>query len=366
MFSRVARVGVVLVQVHAFELDGLAVHQEGLHHAAFPVIPDLIGNLHNLQPAEAHVEAGVLSVHAEQKGIQVGGLGAPQARGGNAVHHGEDVSGELEDGVGHGFSVFVQQLVEYLGGGIGVHLELEQAGLEVRRGGGDHIEIKAAQGLFAGEVYVPLQTGDAPEVLVFQPGALRVTVNLQKKIVLSGLQIIRNAETGQVLGVFAVAYLFSVHVHVGAALGAGQVEEDLTALPVLRHGEGAVVEGGGNGLREHAGYGILRAEVVGYVGVDGRTPALHFPVAGNPDLVPLPGNLHVPVVLKVLEVPGTVQALVVLAFAETLGKGIGPVLIVDDFRAPGLGVHAGGLDVLPVGEDGGGQDKKDAIHGGCR
>ena len=366
----VARVGVVLVQVDALELDGLAVDQEGLHRTGCPVIPDLIGNLCNLQAAEAHVETGVLSVDAEQEGIQVGGLGAPQARGGDAVRYGDDVTGELEEGVGHRLSVPVQEFVEDLGGGLCAHLELEQAGLEVRRGGGDDLEVEAAQGLFTGEVDIPLLAGKAPEVLALQPGALGVAVHAQQNLVLSGLERVRDAEAGQVLGVFAVAYLLSVHVHIGAALGAGQVEEDLAALPTVRNGEGAVVQGGGNGLGQHARNGILRAEVVRDVHVDGRAPALGFPVAGDLDLVPVQGAeqvlFHHPVVFKVLEVPGSVQALVVLTLAEAFGEGIGPVLVIDDFRAPGLCVDGGGLDVLPVGEDGGGQYKKDAIHWGCR
>ncbi len=344
----------------------------------------MIGNLYNLQAAEAHVEAGVFPVYPEQEGIQLGRFGRPQAGAGNSVTYGKDISRELENGIGYGLALGIQQLVKHLGGYVGVQLELEKALLQVWRNGGNDVEVKAAVGFLAGEVYVSFQAGDAPEVLVFQPGGLGVAVNLKQELVLSGFQIVRDAEAGQVFGIFAVAHFLTIYIYVGTALGAGQVQVYLTALPAVRNGEAAVVQGGGNGLRQHAGHRVYRAEVVGNVGVDGNAPSLHLPVAGHLDLVPLemadpighdagfrpvlsglspvmpglspvmPGLTgHLPVVFEVLEVPGSVQALVVFTLAETLGEGIGPLGEINHFRAPGLCIHRGGLDVLPVGQHGG-------------
>ena len=343
----VAGIGVVFMQVHALELDGLAIDQEGLHHAGCPVIPDLIGNLCNLQAAETHVEAGVFPVHAEHQGVELGRFGAPAADFRNPFHQGLHVAGELVGGIGHGLSVLVQQLIEHLRGLCGRHLELKQAGGQIGIQGRNHLEIEAAVPALAGEVHVPFQAGDAPEILVFQPGGLGVAVNLEHQLVLSGLERLRNAEAGQVFGILAVAYFLSVHIHVGAALAAAEIQIHLAALPTVRNGETAPVQGGGNGFRQNTGNGILRAEVIQDIGVDGGAPSLDFPVAGNLNFVPGGGDVHLAVVFKILEVPGAVQALVVFAFAETFGEGILPGSKVDDFRPPGFRIHGCGVDVLP-------------------
>ena len=343
----VAGVGVVFVQVHALELNGLAVYQEGFD------LPLSVFHGGYLQVAEAHVEAGVFSVYLQKKGVQVGRFGRPEPDARYGVRYGKDVSGELEDGICHGRSAGIQQLIKHLCGGVRVHSELEKTGLEIRCSGGDDIEIEAAVHLLAGKVYVPFQAGDAPEVLVFQPGTLGIAVNLQEEFVAPFFQEIRDAEARQVFGVFAVAHFLSVHVDVGAALGAAEVQVYLPAFPAFRNGKAAVVQGRGNRFRQHAGHGVLRAEIVSDIGIDGGAPALDFPVAGNLDLVPGLRDGHLPMVFKVFEIPGAVQAPVVLAVAESLGEGIGPFGKIDDLRALRFGIYAGGLRVLPVGEDGG-------------
>ena len=114
-----------------------------------------------------------------------------------------------------------------------------------------------------------------------------------------------------------------------------------------------MIQAGGNRLWQHGGLGVHRTEVVGNVGVDGRSPSLHFPVAGYFYLVPLGialQGLHVMVVLKVLEVPGSVEVQVILTFTESLREGVFAGGEIDDFRAMGVGVHRGGLHVLPEGQ----------------
>ena len=59
-----ARVGVVLVHVHTLELDGLSVHEQGLH-VAFPILDS-----GDFDAAEAHVEAGVFPVDLQEEGVQ--------------------------------------------------------------------------------------------------------------------------------------------------------------------------------------------------------------------------------------------------------------------------------------------------------
>ena len=355
----VAGIGVVLMQVHSFELDGLSVHQEGLH-LPFP-IPDR----GNLQAAETHVEAGVFPVHAQQEGVELGGFGAPAADIRQAFRHGVQFSGEAETGIGHGFSVFVQQLVEYLRGLRGAHLEPEKAGAQVTVQGGNHPKVEAAVLFLAGQVHVPLQAGDAPEVLVFQPGRLGVAVNLQHQLVLAGLQGLRDAEARQVLGVFAVAHLLPVHIDVGAALASAEVQIHFPSLPAVRNAEAAPVQGGGDRIGQNARDGILRAEVEEDIGVDGGTPSLDLPVAGNLYLVPGRGDGQLPVVFKILEVPAAVQAPVVFTLAESFGKGIFTPGEVDDLRTPGLRIYRRGPDVLPKRQ---GRDQKQCtdIHEATR
>ena len=169
----VAGIGIVLMQVHALEFHRLSIHQEGLY-VPFPVLD---GN--NLQAAETHMEAGVFPVYAQHQGVELGGFGAPAADFGNTFRDGFHRAGELEGGVGHGLPVLVQQLIEYFRGLCGRHLELEQAGGKIGVQSGDHPEVETAVFALAGKVNIPLQAGDAPEILVFQPGGLGVAVNLE-------------------------------------------------------------------------------------------------------------------------------------------------------------------------------------------
>ena len=340
----VAGIGVVLMQVHALEFHGLAVHQEGLH-VLFPVLDGS-----NLQAAETHMETGVFPVYAQHQGVELGGFGAPAADARKAFHHGFHRAREAEGGIGHGFTVFVQQFVEHVRGFCGRHLELEQAGGKIGVQGGDYPEVETAMFALAGKVNIPLQAGDAPEVLIFQPGSLGVAVNLEHELVLSGLEGLRNAEAGQVLGVFAVANLLAVHIYIGAAFAAAEVQIYFPSLPAVRNGETAPVQGGGNGLGQNAGNGILRAEVVHNVGIDGGAPSLDLPVSGNLNLVPGGGDAHLAVVLKILEVPGAVQTPVVFTLAETFGEGVFPAGKVDNLRALGFRIHGCGVDVLPEGQ----------------
>ena len=73
-------VGVMLMEVHALELDGLAVHEECVDKAAVSV-RDLL----HLKAAESHVEAGVFPVHPEKEGVQLRSFGAPAANGRDSV-----------------------------------------------------------------------------------------------------------------------------------------------------------------------------------------------------------------------------------------------------------------------------------------
>ena len=90
----------------------------------------------------------------------------------------------------------------------------------------------------------------------------------------------------------------------------------------------------GERVRQHRRLRILRAEVVLDVGVICIPVALDLPVPR--DLYPVPaGGFHgeVVVVLKVLEVPYTVEVHVVLALTESLCEGFLTVGVIDNLSA---------------------------------
>ena len=332
---------IVLVQVHALELHRLSVEQKN--------------TVFNFQSSESHMEAGIFPVHLQQQGVQLRFFCAPGADGHDAVRAAG--TSRFKGGAGYLLTVRVQQLVGAAQRFPGPRLQGEQADSQVRRKGRDHAEVKARIFLFAGKVHVPLQARQAPEILVFQEGSGRIAVDAERQLVLSLPDLIRDAEAGQVLGVFAVANLLAVYINIGAALAAAEVQVHLASFPAGGDGEAAAVQGGREAFRQLRRDRILRAEVVGNVGIDGGAPALHFPVSRHLDSVPGAREAFgLPVVVKVLEVPGSVQVQVEGAVPESFGKRVFARSVENDFGAPGFGVHGGYLHVLPVGQYGQSQE----------
>ena len=95
-------VRVVLVHVHAFELDRLPVDEKGLD------IPFTILDGRDLDPAETHMEAGVFPAHAEKERVEFRRLGGPFPHVRNGVGHGDQFSVELENGIRDAFAILVQ------------------------------------------------------------------------------------------------------------------------------------------------------------------------------------------------------------------------------------------------------------------
>ena len=351
----VTGIGIVLMQVRALEFHGLAVHKESMHHLV------AVGHFLHFQAAETHVEGGVFAIDFQEEGVQFRGFGAPEPYAGDAVRYGGHAAVELEDGIGHGSSVFVQEFIGNLGGGRGMHLELENARGEVFGEGGNHTEVKAGVLGLGREVHIAFYAGDAPEVLIFQIGSGGVAENLEQQFVLSCHKLVRNFIAGQILGILGVTNLLPVDIHVSTALGAAQVQEHLTAFPLLRNGEGPVIEGRRKDIGKGGRLRIFGAEVVGNVGIDGDAPALYFPVAGYLDFVPVEvvcvaGHHHIvhagdvmPVVV-VLEIPGAVEAHIVGALPEAFVKGLLTGGVIHYLRAPGIGVHGSHVHILPVGQ----------------
>ncbi len=371
----VAGVGVVLMHVHALELDRLAVHEEGLHIA--------VAVLHgrDLDPAESYMEPGVFPAYAEQEGIEFRRLGSPFPYLRDGVRHRNQFAAEFENGVRDAFAVLVQQFVKHLYRFLGTHFQGEYAFRQGRVQGGDHAEVEPGGRLLGGEVHVALDAADAPEILALQPGAGGITVHLERQVVVASFQGARDVKTGQTLGILRVADFLPVDIHIGTRLDAGEVQEHRPAIPSFRDGESPVVDGSGEHLRQHGRLRIPRAEVVRNVGVDGHAVPLHLPVARHRDPVPgfvilsdslvilsdslviLSGSeesFHLVVIVEILEIPRPVQIHVVLALTESLCERIGPVGEPDGFGPLRLRIHGGDIHVLPVGQGlGGGRGGKD-------
>ena len=170
--------------------------------------------------------------------------------------------------------------------GLRAHLQLEDAVGEGGVQGGDDAEVEADGRLLAGQVYVPLDAADAPEVLALQPGGGGVAEYLEGQFVVAFLQGLGDVEPREALGVLGVADFLPVHIDIRAGLDAGEVQEDRPALPAVGHRERPVVDGGGEDLRQRGRLRVLRAEIVRDVRVDGdavrRIPA--------PPSSPAPGS----------------------------------------------------------------------------
>ena len=295
----VAGVGVVLVHVHALELDRLPIDEEGLH-VAFPVLDG-----RDLDAAEAHMEAGVFPVDLQEEGIQFRGFSRPFPYVRNGVGGRGHLAGEIVDGVGDRFPVLVDEFIEDLGAGFRPHFQLEnplgQRGIQ----GGDDAEVETDGRLLAGQVHVPLDAADAPEILALQPGGGRIAVYLEGQLVVALLQGLRDVVPGEALRILGIADFLPVHIDVRAGFDAGEVQEDRPALPSVRHREGPVVEGGGEYFRQRGRLRILRAEIVRDVGVDGDAISLYFPVPRHLDPVPVGAAVpfHLMVIVEVLEIP---------------------------------------------------------------
>ena len=246
-------------------------------------------------------------------------------------------------------------------GDVTFDVEAENAAGEVLVEGGDDAEVLQGRIVrLAGEVDVALDAADAPEVLALEEGTRRVAVDFQKKLVLAFADEIADVVAGEGLGILVVAHLPAVDIDIDARFRGGEVEVDTAAGPLRRDAERPVVDTARDDLGKGRRLRILRAEVVGDVGIDGRAVALNFPVAGDLDAVPMrfldfarndsfiDEGFHVAVVVEVAEVPGAVQVDIVGALAESLAEGGLPGREEHRLGTAGFGIDIRHVDVLPV------------------
>ena len=91
------------------------------------------------------------------------------------------------------------------------------------------------------------------------------------------------------------------------------------------------------------------------VGIDGDAVALYFPVSRHLDVGPLDigsrlfdARWKILVSIHIVEVPGSVQQLVVRAAGLVQSQGISAVVIRHEGCSSQFSIHADSLDVFPV------------------
>ncbi len=88
---------------------------------------------------------------------------------------------------------------------------------------------------------------EAPEVLALEIGAVAVAIDLGRHDVLAGLQVRGDVELGRGSTALAVADLLSVHPEVEGGVDACEVQDDLSAVPIVGNLESAPI--GADGLK---------------------------------------------------------------------------------------------------------------------
>ena len=202
----------------------------------------------------------------------------------------------------------------------------------------------------AGEIDIPFDAADAPEILALQIRARGIAVDLEHQIVLSLLEGGCDFESGQALGVLGIADFLPVHVYIGSGLDTRKIEENGPSRPSLRHREGPVIDGAGEYFRQCGRLRVSRGEIVRDIHVYRHAEPLHLPVPRYLDPVPVRALVpfHFVVIVKILEIPHAVQVRIVFAVAEIPGQRVSPVGVPDDFGPLRFGVHGGNVHILPV------------------
>ena len=287
-----AAVGVHLVAVDAPQLSADAIDEE-------------LALLAHLDAAEAKLEGACVTVgEGEGSGVKVRRLGSPTGHvldgaggqgqlnllagleGGNGELGGIDVADGHGDLGGNGGGVTRVAHPDVAGDGAG-HVVIGQAGT--------HPDVANLQGGGGEEGHVAEDAGQAPEILVFQVGAVAPAINLDRESILAGLEGLGDVVLTGGEGVFAVADVGVVDPDVVGGLDAIEAQIDLALVEALGQGEGGAVATHGGTLLEggpvfgrRGGHARrVNLEGINLVGIDRRAVAAHLPAHRHRDEVPL-------------------------------------------------------------------------------
>ena len=114
------------------------------------------------------------------------------------------------------------------------------------------------------EIHLTGDAGKAPEVLIFEIGAVAPAHDLHGDEVLAFLQVFRDVKLCSHLRVLRVAHVFAVHPEREVARGRTNVEEHLLTVPVSRQFEGTAV---GTGV-------VVRLADIRGIALEGRSPGI--------------------------------------------------------------------------------------------
>ncbi|CAM5702662.1 hypothetical protein SALBM311S_03542 [Streptomyces alboniger] len=131
-------------------------------------------------------------------------------------------------------------------------------------------------------------------VLVLEPVAVGVAVDLDRDLVGARLEVLGDVVLGGVVGVLVIADQLPVDPYVVGGLDALEVQKRPPSVPVARDGEGApvladgVVAGGGGRWLRLLALAVGAPPRVGDVDVDRAVVAVQLPGGGDGDGVPVP------------------------------------------------------------------------------
>ena len=360
-----AAVAVKLMAVHAVEDDALAVQAHDL--------------VDHLELAEAHHRAADLghAAHIVGQGdgqlIEVGFLGAPELRAGDdalkeqlilagdelglLVEHHAGLIRQRHAGLactaGHG------QLRFQMGGG--VVLRQGRADAQIcQMGLGPEVQCHAA-----------VNAGEAPEVLILQPGAGAALEHPQHQAVLAHAGMTGQVEGVGGHGVLRIADLMAVEVHQHRRFHRAQVQDNAMLQILQAQVEGLDAGDGGVVLFGHLGGLQVLVAVPGILGIDvvGRIPlgVFQLELAGDVDL--LQAAVHDGAGQQCIGRAGGIHGEMGLPLAVQAADEGGPVL--RHFLGVGEKLVVGGDGLLVdaedfrVGQPGGGKAvRTDVAHGG--
>ena len=114
------------------------------------------------------------------------------------------------------------------------------------------------------EIHLTGDAGKAPEVLIFEIGAVTPAHDLHGDEILAFLQVFRDVKLCSHLRVLRVAHVFAVHPECEVARGRTNVEEHLLTVPVSRQFEGTAV---GTGV-------VVRLADIRGIALEGRSPGI--------------------------------------------------------------------------------------------
>ena len=205
---------------------------------------------------------------------------------------------------------------------------------------------------------LPEDAAESPEVLVLEIGPVGEAVHLGRQHVLARLQIAGDIELGRRPAALAVTDLLPVDPDVHGRFDPGEVQEDLPAGPVSRHGERPPV--GADRVVPVRDVGRVLLERIDDVCVVREVIALHLPVGWHGNLGPVADVIRrlkergrtIGGLLDEVELPGAVQAAEVRRVVPVSLSGGGGVGIDHQRGVAGLLVPPDHLRVFPIIREG--------------